>query len=51
LTKKTCRSYGTTARRLLVRYLFAHTTVHRIEAATEVDNIAEQRRKQDRSLF
>jgi RimJ/RimL family protein N-acetyltransferase len=35
--------YGTAAHRLLVRYLFAHTTVHRIEAATEVDNIAEQR--------
>jgi len=35
--------YGTEAHRLLVRYLFAHTTVHRIEAATEADNIAEQR--------
>jgi RimJ/RimL family protein N-acetyltransferase len=35
--------YGTQAQRLLVRYLFAHTTVHRIEAATEVDNHAEQR--------
>jgi RimJ/RimL family protein N-acetyltransferase len=35
--------YGTEAHRLLVRYLFAHTTVHRIEADTEVDNIAEQR--------
>jgi RimJ/RimL family protein N-acetyltransferase len=35
--------YGTQAHLLLVRYLFAHTTVHRIEAATEVDNIAEQR--------
>ncbi len=35
--------YGTQAHRLLVRYLFAHTTVHRIEAETEVDNIAEQR--------
>lgn len=35
--------YGTEAHRLLARYLFAHTTVHRIEAATEVDNIAEQK--------
>jgi RimJ/RimL family protein N-acetyltransferase len=35
--------YGTEAHRLLARYLFAHTTVHRIEAATEVDNVAEQR--------
>jgi RimJ/RimL family protein N-acetyltransferase len=35
--------YGTQAHRLLARYLFAHTTVHRIEAGTEVGNIAEQR--------
>jgi len=34
--------YGTEAHRLLVRYLFAHTTVHRIEADTEVDNVVEQ---------
>jgi RimJ/RimL family protein N-acetyltransferase len=37
------RGYGTQAQRLLARYLFAHTTVHRIEAATEVENIAEQK--------
>ena len=37
------RGYGTQAQRLLVRYLFAHTTVHRIWAGTEVDNLAEQR--------
>jgi RimJ/RimL family protein N-acetyltransferase len=37
------RGYGTQAQRLLARYLFAHTTVHRISAGTEVDNIAEQR--------
>ena len=37
------RGYGTEAQRLLVRYLFAHTQVHRIEAETDVDNIAEQR--------
>ena len=35
--------YGTEAHRLLVHYLFAHTPVHRIEAATETDNLAEQR--------
>ncbi|MCO6009325.1 GNAT family N-acetyltransferase [Actinoallomurus purpureus] len=37
------RGYGTEAHQLLARYLFAHTTVHRIEADTEVENIAEQR--------
>jgi RimJ/RimL family protein N-acetyltransferase len=35
--------FGTQAQRLLARYLFAHTTVHRIWAATEVGNLAEQR--------
>jgi RimJ/RimL family protein N-acetyltransferase len=37
------RGYGTQAQRLLARYLFAHTTVHRIWAGTEVGNIAEQK--------
>lgn len=37
------RGYGTQAQRQLVKYLFAHSTVHRIWAGTEVDNIAEQR--------
>ena len=37
------RGYGAQAQRVLARYLFAHTTVHRIWAGTEVDNIAEQR--------
>jgi RimJ/RimL family protein N-acetyltransferase len=37
------QGYGTEAHRLLVRYLFAHTTVHRIEAVTEVGNVAEQK--------
>jgi RimJ/RimL family protein N-acetyltransferase len=37
------RGYGTQAQRLLARYLFAHTTAHRIFAGTEVDNIAEQK--------
>jgi len=35
--------YGTEAHRLLTRYLFAHTTVHRIQADTEAGNVAEQR--------
>ncbi|KUJ67070.1 alanine acetyltransferase [Streptomyces albus subsp. albus] len=37
------RGIGTKAQRLLVRYLFAHTPVVRIEADTEAENIAEQR--------
>jgi RimJ/RimL family protein N-acetyltransferase len=37
------RGYGTEAHRLLARYLLAHTTAHRIEAGTEMGNIAEQR--------
>jgi RimJ/RimL family protein N-acetyltransferase len=35
--------HGTQAQKLLVRYLFDHSTVNRIEAATEITNIAEQR--------
>jgi RimJ/RimL family protein N-acetyltransferase len=37
------KGYGTEAQRLLVRYLFDHTTANRIEADTEIDNVAEQR--------
>jgi RimJ/RimL family protein N-acetyltransferase len=37
------RGHGTTAQRALAEYLFAHTTAYRIEAATELDNLAEQR--------
>jgi RimJ/RimL family protein N-acetyltransferase len=37
------RGYGTEAQALLVEYLFANTDVHRVEASTDVDNIAEQR--------
>ena len=37
------RGYGAAAQRLLVRYLFAHTQVNRIQAETEITNIAEQR--------
>jgi RimJ/RimL family protein N-acetyltransferase len=35
--------HGTAAQQLLVRYLFAHTQVTRIEAETEITNTAEQR--------
>jgi RimJ/RimL family protein N-acetyltransferase len=37
------QGHGTQAQRLLARYLFAHTPVHRIWAATEAGNVAEQR--------
>ena len=37
------RGVGTTAQRLLVRYLFENTPAHRLEAYTEVENVAEQR--------
>jgi RimJ/RimL family protein N-acetyltransferase len=37
------KGYGTLAHRLLIQYLFAHTTVHRIEAVTEAENAAERR--------
>ena len=37
------KGYGTLAHRLLTQYLFAHTTVHRIEGVTEAENLAEQR--------
>ncbi|MER5726836.1 GNAT family protein [Streptomyces sp. NPDC002138] len=37
------RGVGTRAQRSLVRYLFAHTPVVRLEADTETENIAEQR--------
>jgi RimJ/RimL family protein N-acetyltransferase len=43
LSRARGRGYGTQAHRLLARYLFAHTTAHRLWAATEVDNIAEQK--------
>jgi|SRR5580693_9498680 len=37
------RGYGSAAQQLLVRYLFAHTPVNRVEATTEITNVAEQR--------
>jgi RimJ/RimL family protein N-acetyltransferase len=37
------KGHGTTAQRLLSRYLFAHDPVNRIQARTELGNVAEQR--------
>lgn len=37
------KGYGAEAQRQLVRYLFLHTQVNRIEASTEIGNLAEQR--------
>lgn len=37
------RGYGTEAQRMFADYLFATTLVERIEAATDVDNVAEQK--------
>jgi RimJ/RimL family protein N-acetyltransferase len=37
------RGIGTEAQRLLVEYLFRHSLAHRLQAGTEVDNLAEQR--------
>lgn len=37
------RGYGTEAQIQLVEYLFATTDVHRVEASTDIENIAEQR--------
>jgi RimJ/RimL family protein N-acetyltransferase len=37
------RGSGSAAQRLLVRYLFAHTQVNRVEATTEITNVGEQR--------
>jgi RimJ/RimL family protein N-acetyltransferase len=42
LPKYRGRGLGTTAQRLLVRHLFDCTLAHRIEAQTDVGNIAEQ---------
>jgi [ribosomal protein S5]-alanine N-acetyltransferase len=37
------RGLGTAAQRLLVDHLFRFTTVHRLEAGTDADNLAEQK--------
>ncbi len=37
------QGYGTEAQALLVEYLFATTDIHRVEASTDIENVAEQR--------
>jgi RimJ/RimL family protein N-acetyltransferase len=37
------RGFGTQAQRQITRYLFRHTQVNRIQAGTEITNVAEQR--------
>ncbi|WP_425546400.1 GNAT family N-acetyltransferase [Amycolatopsis minnesotensis] len=37
------RGHGTRAHLLTARYLFAHTTLHRVEACTDVANVAERK--------
>ena len=37
------RGHGTRAQRMLAEYLFATTPVHRVQASTDVSNVAEQR--------
>ncbi|MFD1539138.1 GNAT family N-acetyltransferase [Nonomuraea guangzhouensis] len=37
------KGHGTRAQRLLVRYLFDHSPVNRVQATTEVSNMGEQR--------
>ncbi len=37
------RGYGTEAQRLAADFLFATTTLHRVEASTDIENLAEQR--------
>jgi RimJ/RimL family protein N-acetyltransferase len=37
------RGYGSLAQRLLARHLFATTPANRVEAGTDIENIAEQR--------
>ena len=43
LAAERAKGYGGHAQRLLAEYLFAHTQVNRVEASTEVANVAEQR--------
>jgi RimJ/RimL family protein N-acetyltransferase len=37
------RGHGTEAQRLLAAWLFANTTLNRVEASTDVENVPEQR--------
>jgi len=43
LPKHRGHGHGTEAQRQLAAYLFAHTMVERLEASTDVGNLAEQR--------
>lgn len=43
LTAERGKGFGKRAQRELAEYLFAHTQVNRVEASTEVRNVAEQR--------
>lgn len=45
------QGYGTEAQRLLADWLFATTPVNRVEAATDVDNLAEQRSLEKAGYF
>lgn len=37
------KGHGSRAQRMLARYLFTTTSVHRVQASTDVENLAEQR--------
>lgn len=43
LPERRNRGYGSAAQRALAEYLFATTLIERVEASTDVDNVAEQR--------
>ena len=44
------KGYGTEAQRQLIAYLFESTTVNRVEASTDVENLSEQRSLQKAGL-
>ena len=37
------QGFGSEAQRLLAAWLFEHTDAHRVEASTDIENVAEQR--------
>jgi RimJ/RimL family protein N-acetyltransferase len=43
LTERRGEGHGSAAQRLIADYLFTNTPVHRVEASTDIDNVAEQR--------
>ncbi len=45
------RGYGTEAQRLVADYLFANTDANRVEASTDVENLAEQRSLEKAGFF